>query len=324
MQAAQATDLYPAIEPFNSGFLPEKDHHRIYFEECGNPKGWPALFLHGGPGSGCGPRHRQLFHPQQVRAVLFDQRGCGRSVAEQPLQHNTTAHLIDDIERLREHLQIERWLVVGGSWGAGLGLAYASAHPNRCAGAVIRGVFLSRPADLHWFFEAARQCMPDAWAAFARQVQPEGSPLSSHVCHRVLHGSDDDALTLARAWQAWENALTTRSFSNPPPDTLSPAQAQALLSKYRLQSHYLLHHCFFPDTGLLSRLAGLKHLPLTVLHGRLDWICRPESAWAVHQQLPHSTLRMIDNAGHNPFEPPMCAALVGEINTMVDHLRSNL
>lgn len=320
MSDATLNDLYPPIEPYQHGFLPEKDGHSVYFEECGNPNGLPVVFLHGGPGSGCGPRHRQLFHPAHVRAILFDQRGCGRSLYQNALQANTTAHLIDDMERLREHLHIEKWLVVGGSWGGGLGLAYASAHPDRCTGVVIRGVFLSRPSDLIWFFEEAKQCMPDAWMAFHRHVNPRGAPLSQVVCDVLLHGQEDLALRMALAWQAWENALTNRHYPDKPLPTPSAQEAAALLAKYRLQSHYLQHLCFFPPDGLLSHLGHLSHMPVSLIHGRLDWICRPEAAWAVYQAIEGSRLQMIDNAGHNPFEAPMTASLMREINTRVDQL----
>ncbi|MFM7802688.1 MAG: prolyl aminopeptidase [Limnohabitans sp.] len=316
-------DLYPPIEPYEHGFLPEKDGHSVYFEACGNPNGFPVVFLHGGPGSGCGPRHRQLFHPSNVRAVLFDQRGCGRSLSQKALQANTTAHLIHDIERLREHLRIEKWLVVGGSWGGGLGLAYASAHPDRCSGAVIRGVFLSRPSDLQWFFEDAKQCMPDAWAAFQRQINALGNPLWQILFDGLLHGEEGQALRMALAWQDWENALTNRHYQNKPLPRPSAQEATALLAKYRLQSHYLQHLCFFPPQGLLPHVNHLSHMPVSLIHGRLDWICRPEAAWAAHQAIGGSRLQMIDNAGHNPFEAPMTEALVRDIHTMVDQLRAN-
>jgi proline iminopeptidase len=321
MSATKLSDLYPAIEPYQQGFLPEKDGHSVYFEECGNPEGVPVVFLHGGPGSGCGPRHRQLFHPSHVRAVLFDQRGCGRSLAKHALQANTTEHLIDDIERLRTQLHIDRWLVVGGSWGGGLGLAYASAHPERCMGAVIRGVFLSRAADLQWFFEDAKQCMPDAWAALNRHLNTPDAPLSQVLFSGLLHAEEDKALRMALAWQAWENALTNRRFDDSPLPKPSAQEATALLAKYRLQSHYLQQLCFFPEDGLLAHVSHLCNMPVSLLHGRLDWICRPEAAWSVHQSISGSRLLMVDNAGHNPFEGPMTAELVREINTMVDQLR---
>ena len=315
------TDLFPPIEPYRHGFLPAQDGHSVYFEECGSAKGLPVVFLHGGPGSGCGPKHRQLFNPRSTRVVLFDQRGCGRSTADRPLHANTTAHLIQDMERLREHLGIDRWLVVGGSWGGGLGLAYASAYPQACLGAVIRGVFLSRPGDVQWFFHDAGQCMPDAWELLALHLSGTlPQDCCERICRHMLHADDADALVLARAWQSWENAVTNRSYTPAAATGLDDKSAQALLAKYRLQSHYLLNRCFFPQDGLLSHLAAIRDLPLHIVHGRLDWICLPEAAWAVHRALPHSRLNLVDNAGHNPFEAPMTGALVQAIETMVQQL----
>ena len=314
MSADLAPALYPPIEPYQHGFLPALDGHRVYFEQCGHPSGLPVVFLHGGPGSGCSAKHRQLFTPVHTRMVLFDQRGCGRSTADNPLTHNHTQALIQDIERLRLQLKIEQWLVVGGSWGAGLGLAYASAHPNACLGLVLRGVFLSRQSDLVWFFQDAQSVMPDAWAALAALVpSPQRHAIASFMYELIQHAEEAVALPLAQAWQAWENALTTRSFVGSAAPALSAADAQALLRKYRLQSHYLKQHCFFSAQGLLSELAPLQSMPVHLLHGRLDWICRPEAAWAVHQVLPHSQLQWIANAGHNAFEPEMTTALLQTI-----------
>lgn len=315
------TDLFPPIEPYRHGFLPPQDGHTVYFEECGSPEGLPVVFLHGGPGSGCGPKHRQLFNPRSTRVVLFDQRGCGRSTADRPLHANTTADLVQDIERLRMHLGIQRWLVVGGSWGGGLGLAYASAQPQACLGAVIRGVFLSRPIDLQWFFHGARQSMPDAWEVLAPYLSDcLPHDCAARICSRMLYADDADALVLALAWQSWENAVTNRSYTPAAPATMDAKSAQALLAKYRLQSHYLLNRCFFPQDGLLNHLAALGDLPLHLVHGRLDWICLPEAAWAVHKALPHSRLKLVDNAGHNPFDPPMTGALLQAIESMVQQL----
>ncbi len=323
MPTSRTTDLFPPIEPYKHGFLPTEAGHAVYFEECGSPDGLPVVFLHGGPGSGCGPKHRQLFNPATTRVVLFDQRGCGRSTAVDPLQDNTTAHLLHDMERLRLHLGIDRWLVVGGSWGGGLGLAYASAHSSVCLGAVIRGVFLSRESDLQWFFHDARQCMPDAWANLATVCQTANpEKLLEYVCQRFLRDSEEKVLPLALAWQAWENALTQRSVSAVAKLAPGSSEAKALVAKYRLQSHYLINQCFFPRDGLLSHLSGMHDMPVTLVHGRLDWICRPESAWEVHQALPQSQLMMVDHAGHNPFEQPMTGVLVKAIEDMVQHITS--
>ena len=310
--------LYPPIEPFDQGYLPSLEGHDVYFEQCGNPQGLPIVFLHGGPGSGCSPRHRQFFNPAHTRVILFDQRGCGRSKADHFLAFNTTTHLIQDMERLRKHLGIDRWLVVGGSWGGGLGLAYASAHRQACLAAVLRGVFLSRAADLQWFFQDAGLCMPDAWAALAQQVPVQHqTQLAQHLFEQILNASDAAALPMAQAWQVWENALTQRCFSPTKPGAVSASEAPILLKKYRLQSHYLKQLCFFPADGLLSQMDALHDLPIHLLHGRLDWICLPQAAWAVHQALPHSRLQWIDHAGHNPFEATFSHAMVQAIEEAV-------
>jgi proline iminopeptidase len=308
--------LFPPIEPFQSGFLPALDGHHVYFEQCGHPNGLPVVFLHGGPGSGCSTKHRQLVDPKLNHVVLFDQRGCGRSTADLALNHNHTAALLIDIERLRTQLGIDKWLVVGGSWGAGLGLAYASAHPEACLGLVLRGVFLSRPSDLDWFFQHAESVMPDAWSALAAAVPASSrNDLGRFLYEQMQSAAQDVSLPLAQAWQAWENALTQRSWAASRPAALSHSDATQLVNKYKLQSHYLSQQCFFPKAGLLSQLSALTTLPVDLLHGRLDWICRPEAAWAVHQALPQSRLQWIDNAGHNAFEPEMTRALIETIAT---------
>jgi proline iminopeptidase len=225
------------------------------------------------------------------------------------------------MERLREHLGINRWLVVGGSWGGGLGLAYASAHPQACLGAVIRGVFLSRPEDLQWFFHDAVRCMPDAWELLAPHLSGSSpQDCAARICSHMLQADDADSLMLARAWQSWENAVTNRSYTPAAATGLDEKSAQALLAKHRLQSHYLLNQCFFPQEGLLNHLAALADLPLHLVHGRLDWICLPEAAWAVHRALPHSRLSLVDGAGHSPFEAPMTGVLVQAIENMVQQL----
>ena len=318
MPDATPDALFAPIEPFAQGFLPEQDGHAVYFEQCGNPAGVPMVFLHGGPGSGCMPRHRQFFDPRSTHAILWDQRGCGRSRAGDPLAHNTTAQLVADMERLRSALGLETWWVVGGSWGAGLALAYAAAHPQRCRGLVLRGTFLARCADIAWFFQDAAQLLPDAWWDFARHLPPaQRGAMARHVPDQLLHAEPARALILAKAWSAWEAALTERRASLPP--SAASASDAAVLAKYRLQSHYLAAQCFFPPQGALAGCAALGDMAVALLHGRLDWICRPQSAWDVHQALPGSRLRWIDQAGHSPYEPSMAAALVSAIAHAAEH-----
>ncbi len=310
--------LYPPLEPFATGQLAVGDGHAMYFEQCGTPTGMPVVFLHGGPGSACSPAHRQFFDPKVFRAVLFDQRGCGRSQSPLRLSHNTTDALVADIEALRQHLGIARWLVVGGSWGAGLGLAYAAAHPQACAGLVLRGVFLGRAADVDWFFQGVGQLLPDAWDRLTqpapRAALATQGGLLAWLQAELNSTQPQRALQAALAWEAWEQSVSQRCAVPQRPQPASEADAGRLVAKYQLQSHYLTHHCFRGAHGLLQDAAALAGLPVAILHGRLDWVCRPQAAWEVHQRLPHSRLTWVDGCGHSPFEPGMAQALVGTID----------
>ncbi len=302
----------PTQEPYAKGMLDVGDGHCLAYELCGQPSGLPMLFLHGGPGGWCTSRHRQLFDLSRYNVVFFDQRGCGRSQAQDSLHCNTSAHLVADIEHLRQHLDIERWLVVGGSWGAGLALAYAAAHPRACLGLVLRGVFLGRASDLHWFFQDLAQLLPDAWQALAQHA-PACADAHTDMLHwlaeRLLQGTPEQALAAACAWETWESAVTERRPVAPRPALPTGPEARALLNKYRVQSHYLVHACFWAEPGLLAQAALLRDLPTAILHGRLDWVCRPQAAWDLHQALPGSRLHILDACGHSPFETPMARAL---------------
>ena len=303
--------LRPPEQSVVTGLLAVGDGHQIYYEQCGDAGGLPVVFLHGGPGGGCSARHRELFDLTRYRVTLFDQRGCGRSLPRGAVQANTSDALIADIERLRQHLGIERWLVFGGSWGAGLALAYASAHRTACLGLVLRGVFLGRASDLDWFFQQARQFLPDAWAALAAQAPEAAREDLLRWLTGGLHGSDAGAaLSRAIAWEAWESSVSQRQSAAPRVDGLSAADAAALLDKYRVQSHYLTHGCFWGDSALLARAQTLASVPTAILHGRLDWVCRPQAAWDLHQCLPGSKLQWLDGCGHSPFETAMSQALV--------------
>lgn len=293
-------------QPRHDGLLDVADSHALWFEQCGDPAGTPLLFLHGGPGSGCSPRHRELFDLTRFHVILFDQRGCGRSTPRGCLDANTTAHLVADIERLRAHLGIERWLVSGGSWGSTLALAYCARHPEACLGAVLRGIFLARREDIDWFFEAAAVSLPATHAEFAACVQGNGR-LAERVCNTVLGADDARALEVIRRWMQWEESLT---LGRPAPlPQFNTDTAARMLDKYRVQAHYLRHDCFLPE-GEWRRLASaLGDLPVILLHGRQDAICRPEGALALHEALPGSRLQWVEGAGHDPFAPAMVAAL---------------
>ncbi len=319
---ALASTLAPHLgaEPYATDLLDVSDGHQIYFEQCGQAGGMPIVFLHGGPGSGCSVAHRTMFDLQRDRVVLFDQRGCGRSLPRGSVQHNTSADLVADIERLRTHLGIDRWLVVGGSWGAGLALAYAAVHQASCLGLVVRGLFLGRASDVNWFFQQLGQLLPDAWDALAK-LAPDAARthLLQWLALELNSAEAPRAQDAARAWAAWEQAVSERRAPALAPVHLAGDAAQAQVDKYRVQSHYLLNGCFWGDATLLQRAATLADLPVAVLHGRLDWICRPSAAWELHRVLPGSRLQWLEGCGHSPFEPAMAQAMTQAVTDMLAH-----
>ncbi len=299
------------------------DGHRLYYERCGKADGLPLLFLHGGPGSGCNARQRQLFDPARFHVVLFDQRGCGRSTPRAGCHANTTRELIDDIERLRVHLGIARWLVFGGSWGAALGVAYCSAYPRACLGAILRGSFLTGQADLDWFFgpEGAAAICADAWSRFCAALPPaaEGRALAA-LCASLADGAEPrTARAAAEAWAAWEDALITPGQVPSPPPVRDVAAQAALIDKYRVQAHYLAHRCFLGEEAVLEAAQGMAGIPTAIVHGRLDLVCRARNALRLHAALPDSRLQWVEGAGHNPFDPPLTRALIGALGHFAEH-----
>ncbi|MBL8471068.1 MAG: prolyl aminopeptidase [Rhodocyclaceae bacterium] len=302
--------LYPPVEPYDQGWLEVGEGHRIYYEQCGNPRGLPALFLHGGPGSGCTPQQRRFFDPLRYRVVLFDQRGCGRSEPRGATHANTTAHLVRDIERLRAHLGVQRWLVFGGSWGSTLALAYAAAQRAACLGLILRGIFLAGKDDTDWLFRDSAQYLPDHWAEFSALAP--GQHLLHYCMRAIAAGPPERAIAAVRAWVRYEEAAMR--FGQPdaavqaPPDT--PEENARLLDKYRVQAHYLTQDCFFGEDQLLTEATRMGALPTVILHGRLDMVCRPQAAWRLHRALPGSRLYMAGSSGHSPFDTELSAGLV--------------
>jgi proline iminopeptidase len=299
-------EYYPPIEPYDSGLLDVGGGDRIYWETCGNPAGKPALFLHGGPGGGLLPDNRRFFDPSAYRIVLFDQRGCGRSRPfagdpEVPLEHNTTPHLVADIERLREHLGVERWLVFGGSWGTTLALAYAQAHPRRVSELVLRGVWLIRPSDEAWAFTpgGAAHLFPAEWAAFRDAVPAaERDDLVAAYGRRITDPDPAVHLPAARAWMAWELSANTL-LPVAPPD-LGDA---AILAFARITHHYISHGGFLPDEGLLAGVDRIRHVPAVIVNGRYDVKTPPDQAWDLHRAWPEAELHIVEDAGHGGSEP---------------------
>jgi proline iminopeptidase len=307
--SAERKSLFPPIEPYRSGHLAVDDLHTLYWEECGNPDGEPVVFLHGGPGGGIAPKHRQFFDPAHYRIVLFDQRGAGLSVPHGEVRANTTQLLVSDIERLREMLGIARWLVFGGSWGSTLALAYGQQHPHRCTGFILRGIFLFTQAEVDWFMHGMRMFFPEAHADFTAGVpQQERADLLQAYARRLFGADPDAALRAARSWSAYEGRC---AFLHPNADAVTDLSADALsLSIGRLEAHYFLHAGFLDEGQLLRDLWKIAHLPALIVQGRYDMVCPPASAYRLHESWPGSRLAMIPDAGHSASEPGIMAALV--------------
>jgi proline iminopeptidase len=303
------SDLFPDIAPFDSGFLPLDHGHTMYWEQVGNAAGQPVLFLHGGPGAGAGAVHRRFFDPHRFRVVIFDQRGAGRSRPLGSLVANDTPSLIADIERLRSHLGIARWLVFGGSWGSTLGLAYGQAHPDRVTGFVLRGIFLGREREIAWFMEGLARFFPEVWEAFAAHAGlPEGGDLLA-AYRRLLDDPDPRVhLPAARAWSVYEGSCSTLI---PSPETVASfAEDRTALGLARIEAHYFANRLFLPDEGLLGGMHRITHLPAEIVQGRYDMICPPESAFALAAAWPRARLTVVPDAGHSALEPGIRAALL--------------
>jgi proline iminopeptidase len=304
-------DLYPEIEPFNTGMLKVDDRHTLYFEECGNPSGKPVIILHGGPGAGCGTKIRRFHDPKAYRIILFDQRGAGRSTPHADLVNNTTWDLVADIEKLRQHLSIERWQVFGGSWGSTLALAYSEAHPLRVTELIVRGIFLIRRWELEWFYqEGCSRLFPDAWEKYLEPIpEVERGDIISAYHRRLTSEHEEVRLSAARAWSTWEAStsflLQDQAFID------SHTDAHFALSFARIENHYFVNGGFFDVEGQLLRDAHrLKGIPGVIVHGRYDVVCPIANAWDLHKVWPEATLKISATAGHSAFEAENASALV--------------
>ncbi|QOJ32529.1 MAG: prolyl aminopeptidase [Gammaproteobacteria bacterium] len=303
--------LYPELEPCRSGYLRVSPLHDLYYEECGNPHGKPAIFVHGGPGAGGDRNARRFFDPARYRIVLLDQRGCGRSRPHAELRDNTTAALVADMERLREALGIDRWLVFGGSWGSTLSLAYAEAHPLRVTQLVLRGIFMLRPAELAWFYQhGASELFPDRWQQYLAPIPPEerGDLLAAY--HRRLTGDDPAvAQAAARAWSVWEGATSHLLES---PATVERFGADDFsLALARIEAHYFAHGGFLDAPDQLLRDVGrIRHIPGVIVQGRYDVVCPMTTAWDLHEAWPEADFRLVPDAGHSAFEPGITHELI--------------
>jgi proline iminopeptidase len=313
--------LYPEIEPYHTGRLKVSGAHELYFEESGNPKGKPVVFLHGGPGGGTEPKHRRYFDPAAYRIVLFDQRGCGKSTPFASLDDNTTWHLVDDIEALRRHLGVERWQVFGGSWGSTLALAYAETHPSRVTELVLRGIFLIRREEIRWFYqEGTSWIFPDAWREYLEHIPPSERGDLLRAYHARLTSPDVSVQrAAAKIWSVWEGRT---SCLIPNEELIAKTGGDEFsLAFARIEAHYFVHDAWL--TGgkeLLSNVNEIRSIPGVIVQGRYDVVCPVKSAWDLHQLWPEADLRIVADSGHSAGEP----GIVHELVTATDRFRSSV
>ena len=312
-------DLFPEIQPYARGVLDLDGRHTMYWEQSGNPEGEPVVFLHGGPGAGASPAHRRFFDPSHYRIVVFDQRGCGRSRPYADLTDNTTWHLVDDMERLRRHLGIDRWLVFGGSWGAALALAYGVRWPDRCTGFVLRGVFLGNRREVDWFLYGMGTVFPEAWRSF-RDFLPESERHDVLNAYYARLVSADPTVHRAAA-AAWSRYETACSNLIPRADDVAGGDGAAL-ALARLEAHYFVNDVFLVDGELLNGIGALRHLPAAIVQGRYDMVCPVITADTLARAWPEAEYQIVPDAGHSAMEPGIRTALVHATEAMKTRLVS--
>ncbi len=330
--------LYPAIEPFShyhltvtsevttsEGNVEKEEVHHIYVEQCGNPLGIPVVFLHGGPGSGCREAHRRYFDAKLYHIILFDQRGCGRSRPYGAIKQNTTADLIQDMEVIRQHIGIDKWLIFGGSWGATLGLYYAQQFPKQVSGLLLRGVFLARVQDIDWVYCAngAAKLFPDAWRNLVKDLpqSQQAQPLSA-IYQRLNSVNGKESLTMFNKLQGWESKLINLQE---PPIIENTVEERAKVPAI-IQLYYSINQCFMAKNWLLDHIDVIRHIPTKIIHGRYDMVCPLEQAWQLKTHWPEAELTIVEMAGHLASEPKIIDALINATNDFakgIYHLKSS-
>ena len=303
--------LYPEIEPYNQFDLKVSDLHTIHVEESGNINGKPVIFLHGGPGGGIEPVYRQYFNPEKWRIIVFDQRGCGQSTPHAELQENTTWDLIADIEIIRQHLEIDKWVVFGGSWGSTLSLSYAITHPDRCKALVLRGIFMIRKKEINWFYQdGTSNIYPDAWEHYLRPIpEDERHDLVAAYYKRLTSNDDSVRIEAAKAWSIWEASTSKLIQSEESIHAFEDAKVAEAFA--RIECHYFTNRGFFDtDEWLLENVDKIRHIPTVIVQGRYDVVCPMISAWELHRAFPEADFEIVQDAGHSMTEKGIAAKLV--------------
>jgi proline iminopeptidase len=312
--------LYPEIKPNQQYTIDVGDGHQLYVEESGTDSGIPIVYLHGGPGAGCSSTNRRFYDPEKYRIILYDQRGSGRSEPHAVIEDNTTQHLISDLEVIREHLNIEQWVVMGGSWGTTLALAYAQAYPKKVLGLILRGVFLGRQQDIDWLYrDGTNRIFPDHWREFIHPIPHQERKDLLQAFHSRLTGSDEIArMSAAKAWASWEGKTATLE---PNPNVVEHLMAPHLaLSMARISVHYFVNRCFLKENQLLKNIAKIADIPGIIVHGRYDMICPVENAWTLQNEWPASELHIIRDAGHSASEAGIIDGLIRACKEMHQEL----
>jgi len=312
--------LYPPVEPFNTFYLNVSSIHTIFVEESGNPNGKPVIFLHGGPGGGIEPIYRQYFNPKKWRIIIFDQRGCGKSIPHAELKENTTWDLVEDIEKIREYLKIKSWVVFGGSWGSTLSLTYAIKHSNRCKGLILRGIFLLRKIEINWFYqEGCSYIYPDAWEEYLAVIpQNKRNNLVEAYYEKLTSSNVKSRIEAAKAWSKWE-ASTSKLIQNKKSlhhfDNEKVAEAFA-----RIECHYFINRGFFDsDTWILDNVSKIQHIPNIIIQGRYDVVCPMKSAWDLHQKWKESNLIIVPDSGHSMLEKGIQEKLINYTDRFIKY-----
>ncbi|SEQ84826.1 proline iminopeptidase [Amphritea atlantica] len=306
--------LFPDIHPYKQHYLAVDDLHTLYIEESGNAQGIPVLFIHGGPGGGTSSYHRSFFDPEKYRIILFDQRGCGQSTPHAELQDNTTAHLISDIEKIRLHLNVDEWLLFGGSWGSTLSLLYAESFPERVSGMILRGIFLCRKRDIHWFYqEGASAIFPDYWKEY-RKVIPEGerTDMLQAYYQRLISDNEIARMSAAKAWSVWEGRCSTLDPNGDIVDHFG--DPHIALAMARIEAHYFINEAFIEPDQIIRDAHRIQQIPTVIVHGRYDMVCPIEQAFALYDALPQAELHIVRDAGHSALEAGITDNLIKATN----------